>query len=142
MAGTSLEIGQRKKIPFPWWVVPYYQGRKVWNFPNCSLELYLRTLTHVWSYKSIFKQKFKILHIFRGLCIISTFRPNFCTTNKVHLWYVSMYHFPSLRFQLHSHFLNWQWSLEGYIWEIKSPANRILLPWKINRSVLPLVEIT
>ena len=33
-------------------------------------------------YKSIFWQKFKILHIFRGLCIISTFCLNFCTTNN------------------------------------------------------------
>jgi hypothetical protein len=32
------------------------------------------------------------------------------------------------------HNQQWQWPPEGYIWNIKFPANRILLPWKINRS--------
>jgi hypothetical protein len=82
------------------------------------------------THKSIFQQKSKILHIFRGLCIISIFCLNFCVTNKVHLWYVSIYHLSSLRLQLHSHLLNWQ--SEGYIWNIKFPANKTLLPWKIK----------
>jgi len=41
-------------------------------------------------------------------------------------------HLPSLRFQLHSHFPNWQWLLDGYI---KFRTNRKLFPWKINRSL-------
>ena len=37
-------------------------------------------------YKSIFWQQFKILGIFVGLCMISSFCLNFCATNKVHLY--------------------------------------------------------
>ena len=82
------------------------------------------------AYKRFFWQKIKILHIFRGFHIISTFCLTFCNQQSSSL----ICQYPSLRFQLHSHFLNWQW-LSDYIWDIKMPANRILLPWKINRSL-------
>ena len=80
--------------------------------------------------KAFFWQKFKILHIFRGLYIISTFCLTFWNQQNSSL----ICQYPSLRFQLHSHFLNWQW-LSDYIWDIKMPANIILLPWKINSSL-------
>ena len=37
------------------------------------------------AYDGIYQQKFEVLHIFRSLCIISTFYLNFCVTNEVHI---------------------------------------------------------
>ena len=55
----------------------------------------------------IYRQKFEVLHIFRSLCIISTFYLNFCVTNEIHVGRQPFYHIVWLYLQNHVlYFLN------------------------------------
>src|SRR6267154_6834005 len=53
--------------------------------PLYHTNVTLHPTLHHHCIKAFFWQKFKILNIFKGLCIISTFCLNFCAGNKVHL---------------------------------------------------------